>query len=707
LGTMVTEQKAIGYFRLLLQVWRRAALVRKSLIRTLGSHVVRVWRCRTLLLQHRRATQQPYVGALRTKREVWQRWCDQRLRVAADRHSARHLLLRTLMVMRVRCNERADLRTAAEVHNHAVTTLVWQTWKQRLSRADQLRVSAKSVKYERRQRECIWRRWRARLLQRQRSRRHAADVDRLCSQRALQHCFQTWVFRFQLESRVRSYTVRRQRSALLRPAFERWRSRAEVCTVVRCGQEELAWKVGEHLQCRKVLRVWYRRAAVHAETRKAARAVAIEDVADRLARLNRLARTFFHWRTRGLLLRRYQIDRRRCLPEAQRGKPLQIQGSSPSPPPPPPLTERVSKGATDGGTGGGAAQETSMRAGRSTTLANMTPLPPPPSSTCSATASVLPSSSPSQNHSARVSPRQRGRQTTSWSPQHRRVHTTNSNARDELVQGNRGAVEQHQGTAKERIVEGVGFAKSTPPVSFTAAAPTKTRGTAVVHVGGAAAPPWRRALALERQLFRVQCHTSLSTFGVCFLSKTAGQCLPPTTAPHHPSLNSVKEALSQPVNTSVRYSTRPSPRHEATQPPLPYRVLPSGSVTRNYHRSNSSRSNSSSSSGNSATDRQMPIRLHTGTPLFRRRKTHDSSPRDPSRVSHLASDLVESPPQHLSRQLRTTREGESYQEDAATPAFVSRKSANRLLSQMELLLQRVRGIEAAYRSSSAAPTGKA
>ncbi|KPA82202.1 hypothetical protein ABB37_03324 [Leptomonas pyrrhocoris] len=704
LSDMVTERKAVVYFRRLLQAWRRAALARQFQLRTVGSRVVCRWRCEMRLAQYQRAARQPLIGALRTKRELWQRWCDRRMDVVADQRRGHYLLKRTLAAMQRRCKQLQALRVAAALYNGALMAQVWRAWTTRRSRASELCSFAHSVKSEEKLRQRLWACWRRRTLQRERSRRYEEEVRRLYSRQTLQRCFHTWVSRYQLEARVRGFVGRHRRSLLLKPSFETWRVRAEVRGVVRHGQEELAWRVGEQLKRRKVLRVWRRRAVAHAAARMAARAMEIDDAAHHLARLSRLARTFYHWRTRGFLLRRYLVDRRRCFPDTERARRSRPYATAV----PPLLVAAIGENVSSGVRGVAQVKEKKVEEMElSPTTTPLPPPPPPPSSSRSAASSAA-----SRNPSARVSPRaarrmaaaaaaspKASRHSSRRSPPRRRVTPATVDA-DADSHSSGAAAHGHVRPKKEDSVSVVSPQTAAPHSVLAGRSPA-----VVVVTPETATLRGRRTLALERKLLAAQRHLSLSGFGVCF---------PATSVERLPASSATVRSLSGSVSAATAFHPRkPSPSTPSVYLHSVVRSATDGASGKPRYRSSSTLSpppNTSpivnSSDAVSDVDGELPIRSHTATPLFSRKTTRSSSSTAPLRTLYSASDLVESPPQHPPRQLNATREGdEPHLESEQRSRFVPHTSANRLLSQMELLLKRVRGIEAEYRSPPTAQRG--
>lgn len=685
LGEMVTEQKAVHYFRRLLRLWRRAALARRFLLRSIAARALHTWRCQAHLVQYRRATQQPFVGARRQLGEAWQRWCDRRREMVADRQRAGALVARTLAVMQVRCTERHALLTAATTYNKSRLALVWRTWRTRLTRDRPASSPAYSEQSGRRLRERALKQWRVRFLQRKQNRRHSDAATSLLVRATLQHCLLAWVRRCQLESRVRVYAARHNRLLLLKPAFEKWLLRAEVRGAVRRGQEELAWRVGEQLVCRKVLRVWLRRAAVHAAGRRAAAAAEMKCKAVKLARLNGLARAFYRWRTRQVVLRRYDVDRRRTLPEMRRALPLHLHPAASIPPlatagaPPPSVTTLVPV----------QTKSTPEELAPTDFMAMpVQPLPPrsaatsPAASRAASARSVSRASQRPASSAAAARPR---------SPRRQRATPGRATvSRSAAAQSrDRGAAETHREEASVVRTE-----VTAQPAALTATSPLASLAAASRSVVccPSTAPPRRRALVLERQLFAAQQNTRLTDFAVCLPSKPAVQHTKPAVSQHNAFTNL---ALSGhlPAESSAGALRWSANAHSGAQ---------------RAHRGRSSPRDTSGRSGSESSDvdRQVPIRSHTATPLFTRGQPMSWSPDTAlPRTSHLMSDLVESPPQHLRRAVKKGSNGvgsqgnDNGQLDASPPPLPSsRASSHRLLSQMEQLLRRVRGIEADYRS---------
>ncbi|KPI87480.1 hypothetical protein ABL78_3429 [Leptomonas seymouri] len=691
LSDVLTEQKAVEYFRRLIQVWRRAALAQRFKTRTLGSRSFRLWRCEARLMQYQRTSKQTFVGAPRVKREVWQRWCDRRMETAADKWRASSLLKRTFTAMQSRWEERRTLRAAVKYYGNALMVQVWHVWKSRRSHASELRLISHSVKHVENLRRRSWEFWRWRMLQREQRRRHESEGYRFYILQKLHHCFHTWVCRYRLESRVRDLVRRHLRAFFLKPAFEKWRLRAEVCGVVRRGQEELAWRVGEQLKARKVLRVWHRRAIAHAVGRKAARAAAAEDEACRLARLHRLARTFYHWRTRGFLLRRLLVDRRRCLPAAQRTAPLQIYGNTCAPP----LTATVRSSVSKGRSGAEQAMKTFF------TAISPPPLPLPPHRSDS--------SSASRNPSTRVSPRAARSTTAPTSKAH--VHPSGrspsqrfTSAPPEVSPDLRSSSAMAQ---QQMLLEKENSVRVANPQAASPHAALAGRSRAVVIVREPASNSRRRTLTLERQLFAAQNHSSLSSFGIRLPLELAGLTPASTTIlrstldPSRASTAAKQRKLSllSPAvhaHSSVRSWTggsRGRLRHSSSPRSSP---PPSPSSVRSRTRSEEV----------SEIDAELPIRSRTATPLFPRQKTQYRSPKALPRTSSSAKDLVESPPDPSPHQLNSTSVGGGpYRESRLRSNFAPRTPPNRLLSQMELLLKRIRDTEADYRLPPAARPG--
>lgn len=541
-------------------------------------------------------------------------------------------------------------------------------WQTRLTRARQLHTSAHSAKREERLLCHVWKLWRARCLQREEQLRSVEKAQCFYVQQRQQQCFFAWLRRYGLEICVRNFASRRQRSSMLRPSFERWRTRAELHSVVRHGQEQLAWRVGEQLTCRKVVHLWRRRAATHAADRKAARAQQIEDDAANLARFNQLARTFYHWRTRQVVLLRYGVDRRRCLPESLRAKSLQLHAARALP-----LNAAIESAFTGVSRAVPANVMKESARGEDQPGANV-PRQPPRSSPHSVASSVVSRSISPQARRCPTSTR-----TPQRSPQRRRgkpavLSSTSVPATDRAAEKHRGIVSTEEGTGQANVAKLLAG---------------KDRVVVQVPV-----PSLKlRGLALERQLFAVQRHTRLSAFGISLPSQSA-EAAPSVCALADAAVwNKPAHLRSKPSGAlfeSARQSMKWHTRNEAHHRSSPLLRSPPDDSTQ-------------SSSATSDVDRQVPIRSHTATPLFAREKMADRSPKTAQRTSYFASDLVESPPQHLSRQPHTLNRRRLNGEADVEADFAPRRSSNRLLSQMELLLQRVRGIEA-HCSSPSQPT---
>ena len=653
-GDVVTEQKAVRYFGRLLQVWLRATLARRFRMQTVARRVFSLWRCNAVLAHYQRTTKQRFLGAPRTKRAVWQQWCERQRDVVADHHHACYLIRWTFTTMQMRCKECVALRIAKKHYDGGLTAQVWRTWRTRLTHESQLRVSTSSVNGEERLRKGAWKLWRVRLFERQQNRRREDQIAHFYKQYTLRRCISIWLSRYAVETRVRRCVEQRQRSLLMKPAFERWCTRAEVCRAVRHGREQLAWKVGDQLQCRRVLRMWRRRATAHAAARLAARATQIEDEADCFAQLRRLARTFYHWRARGFILCRYHVDRRHRLPTARRTERIEGEVCVPSVV----LRTAAVTVSADAESPGITAQASTARSEVVKAL--------------SAATSSVSSASPSARV---VSPRVARR----TAPQRRRVTPA--------------AGREDGGGNKSGTKKSVDSSDSPQRRSLVG----KTR-VVVVNGSLAAMPSWKRALALERQLFAVQRCASLSALGISLLWTSKAPSPVSTAHSHSHSTPRVAKA-----DTTAKPSSLHSPFSLTAWHFAPHASTRNAQGrARHRHCFQPSSSPPSTpiedSTQSSDVDCQHPIRSHTATPLFKRRGCHESSPAAPPRTAFFSSGLVETPPQDYRRQPRTTSHSEAFQEDDERSDLPHRGSSNRLLSRMELLLQRVRDIEASYRS---------
>ncbi|CAG9581990.1 conserved hypothetical protein [Leishmania major strain Friedlin] len=645
-----TEQKALQYFRALLQRWKTAALVRRFRISTAGHRVLRAWKCSTRFAQAQRAIQQQLIGARRVKWQAWTRWQERRQECVADRHRGLKHGAATLLLMRDACVRRQKSRVATSQCNIVVLKRALQRWALQCAIATRLRSFIESRQPRTTLVRQAWKTWRSRWLARQLQREQEHRLRAFRVARLAEVCFARWVQRWRRETHIRTCVARQQCRHVLRPLFLQWQQRMQVCFIVRQAQEELALKVSEQLCGRRILRTWRRRAAQHAAGRRGLLEALMDADADRLLRLNRLARTFYHWRAHGFVLRRYHLDRRRGLPVAAYGAAGMGSGRG---------HEAVFSIA--GRTGVGHHSEADVDtedcenfADPATTL----PLPPPPSS--AASPPVLPGRSRRGRleYARRVPTRSA---VSARSP--KRLPACRSSATSVRQSTAAAAAARHEPTSTwrgSRDDEGRAAALSAPH-----------GGPRVILCKQLAVPPRRRALALQRQLLATQLQQRpLFSRDACVRAASTGSRSTPPP---------------RPVFSEPPYSTSAAPRR-TTRPRTP---PPSSTPGQHWH------SNLSGSDAESPASR----RSRTATPLFTARDAQCAlrSPR--------SAALVESP--HSSPpQLRQSHSGAHVRgyDDCATLGSSSASStpAHRLLGQMERLLRRIRNLEAGYPAQATA-----
>ncbi|AYU82483.1 hypothetical protein LdCL_340020500 [Leishmania donovani] len=645
-----TEQKALQYFRALLRRWKTAALVRRFRISTSGHRVLRAWECSTRFSQAQRAIQHQLIGARRVKWQVWTRWQERRQECVADRHRARKHGAATLLLMRDACVRRQTSRVATSQRNTILLKRVLQRWALQCAIATRLRSFIESRQPHRTLVRQAWQTWRSQWLERQLRREQEHRLRAFRVARLAEVCFARWVQRWRRETHIRACVARQQRRHVLRPLFLKWQQRMQVCFIVRQAQEELALKVSEQLCGRRILRTWRRRAVQHAAGRRGLLEALMNADADLFLRLNRLARTFYHWRAHGFVLRRYHLDRRRGLPIAAYGAAGMRSGRG---------CEAVFSIA--GRTGVGHHSEADVGKEDCENFADpaTTPLlPPPPSSAAS------PPVPPGRSRRGRLGYARRAPTRSVVSVRSpKRLPACRSNATSVRQSTSAAAAARHEPTSAwrgSRDEEGCAAALAAPH-----------GGPRVVLCKQLAVPPRRRTLALQRQLLATQLQQRpLFSRDACV---RAGGCSSRSTPP------------PRPVFSEPPYSTSASPRR-TTRPRTP---PPSSTPNQHWH----------SNLSGSDTESPGPRRSRTATPLFTARDARCAlrSPR--------SAALVESP--HSSPpQPRQSHSGAHVRgnNDCATLGLgsASANSAHRLLGQMEQLLRRIRILEAGYPAQATA-----
>ncbi|KAG5468630.1 hypothetical protein CUR178_01464 [Leishmania enriettii] len=643
-----TERKALLYFQALLQRWKLAALARRFRLSTLGHRVFRSWQCNTRFAQAQRAIQQRLIGAHRVKWQVWTRWRERRQESVAARYRARKHGAATLLLMKGACARRQVSHVARSQSNAAILQRALQRWALRCTIAARLRNFIESRLPRHTQARQAWSTWRSRWLQQQlrqaqEHRLHAFRVAHLTG-----FCFARWVQRWRRETCIRACVARQQRCHLLRVVFLQWQQRLHLCAIVRHGQEELALKISDQLEGRRVLRTWLRRAAQHAGGRRRHLEALMDADADTALRHSRLARTFYHWRTHSFVRRRYNVDRRRCLPAAAH----RTAGEKGF------ITHRELLRIT-GGAGVAhniGADSKDKNSERPTSPAAVARLPPPPRAAASKSAP------PQRSQQGRVEYARRAPYTRS--PQGSSDRCSNATA---VRQSTAVAV------ASLKAPESTGL-RSDDEEGPAAAPATPHLDSRTVHCRQLSIPLRKRTLALQRQLLAVQLqHPLLFSAHASVRVITAGRrATPPARA-----------MFSEPP-----YSIVIAPRR-TTRPKTP---PPTNTVDQHWD---------SSLSGSDA-EIEAPTRSCTATPLFAAREVEHA------RRPLCNTALVESPHSSSSLQPLPPQSGNHLRGSANCAALGSRfepaATTNRLLGKMEQLLRRIRSMEDGYPAQGAAAT---
>ncbi|KAG5491580.1 hypothetical protein JIQ42_01485 [Leishmania sp. Namibia] len=643
-----TERKALLYFQALLQRWKLAALARRFRLSTLGHRVFRSWQCNTRFAQAQRAIHQQLIGAHRVKWQVWTRWRERRQESVAARYRAQKHGAATLLLMKGTCARRQASHVARSQSNAATLQRALQRWVLRCTIAARLRNFIESRLPRQTRARQAWSTWRSRWLQQQlrQAQEHRLHAFRVAHLTGV--CFARWVQRWRRETCIRVCVARQQRCHLLRVVFLQWQQRLHLCAIVRYGQEELALKISEQLEGRRVLRTWRRRAAQHAGGRRRHLEALMDADADTVLRHSRLARTFYHWRTHSFVRRRYNVDRRRCLPAAA------------------PSTAGVKSSITHlqllritGGAGvahNSGADSRDQDSERPTSPAAVARLPPPPRAAASKPAP------PQRSQQGRVEYARRAPYTRS--PQGSSDRCSNATAVRQSTAVAVASLEAPENTGlRGNDEEGPAAAPAIPHVD-----------SRTVRCRQFSIPLRKRTLALQRQLLAVQLqHPLLFSTHASVRVITAGRrAMPPARA-----------VFSEPPSSTVlapRRTTRPR------TPP------PTNTVDQHWD---------SNLSGSDA-EIEAPTRSCTATPLFAAREVEHA------RRPLCNAALVESPHSPSSLQPRPPQSGNHLRGSEGCAAlgsgFEPAAPTNRLLGKMEQLLRRIRSMEDGYPAQGAAAT---
>ncbi|KAG5493913.1 hypothetical protein JKF63_01745 [Porcisia hertigi] len=646
-----TAKNALQYFRGLLQRWKMAALARHFLLSTLGHRALRAWECNTRFVQAQRATPQPLIGARLVKWQVWTQWLHRRHESTADRFHARKRGAATLLLMKEACMRREALRLAMMQANALIARRAFQrwTWKRtiatRLNRFVEARLPQRTLVRE------AWENWRSRWRERQMRREREPQIRAFRVAQRAAMCFAQWVQRWRRETYVRACVARQKHRHVLHPAFLHWQQRMQLCVILRQGQEELALKISEQLQGRRVLRTWRRRAAQHVKHRRQLFSAVMVTDAERFWRFNQIARTFFHWRTHSFTIRRYNVDRRRGLPAAAQdaagmsslrgnGAVLSITGIIKT-------ESRVEAGAEE------------EHIENSTDPAAIALLPLPPHSAASSSAS------PSKSQRGRRRHAGRGFTHVMRSPQR-------SPARGSSVAATRESASATEAAARG-VPHSVGFGDINRDDRVAPTAATHG-GLRVAQSRQLAIPHGKRTIALQRQLLAVQGHQrpSLLLAGPrARASRTWLKTTPPAW-----------QARYDPP-----FSRSSTPRRTATRPRA---LLLNNTVEPHWH----------DKKGDDSSEIRALRRSPTATPLSTTCEAK-GTPRPPQGAAapRYTAALVDSP--HTSPLPQRQRNGGAHLQahgDYATleSGCVPTASSHRLLRQMEELLWRIRTIEGGY-----------
>lgn len=649
-----TEQKALQYFRALLQRWKTAALVRRFRIFTSGHRVLRAWECNTRFAQAQRAIQQQLIGARRVKWQVWTRWQERRQECVADRYRALKHGAATLLLMKDACARRQTSRVATSQRNTTVLKRALQRWALRCTIATRLRSFIESRQPHSTLVRQAWQTWRSRWRKRQQRREQEHRLRAFRVARLSEVCFARWMQRWRREAHVQICVARQQRCHVLRPLFLQWQQRMQVRFIVRQAQEELALKVSEQLCGRRTLRTWRRRAAQHAAGRRGLLDALMDADADRFLRLNRLARTFYHWRAHGFVLRRYHLDRRRGLPVAACGAAGMRSGKGHD------AVLSISGDTEVGHHSEADVGEEDFDISANPTL--MAPLPPPPSSAAS------PPVPPGRSRRGRLEYTRRAPTRSAVSaPSPKRLPSRRSSATS-MLQSTAAAA-----AAAAALHEPASTWRDSRDEEGRAAALAAPHGgPRVVLCKQLAVPLRRRTLALQRELLATQLQQPpLFSRDVCGrAAPTGSRSTPPP----------------RPVFSELPYSTSAAPRR-TTRPRTP---PPSRAPDQHWH---------SNLTGGDA-ESQALRRSRTATPLFPVRET-ERALRSPRSAALVESPHSSSPPQQRQPQSGAHVRGS---DDYATLELGSASAApaHRLLGQMEQLLRRIRILEAGYPAQATA-----
>ncbi|GET92232.1 hypothetical protein, conserved [Leishmania tarentolae] len=642
-----TEQKALQYFRALLQRWRKAALVRRFRVFTVGYRVLRAWECNTRFAQAQRGIQQSLRIERQVKWQVWTRWRERHQERVADGHRVQKHAAATLLLLKHLCVRRQTARVATSQHNTIVLKRALQRWTLQYRMAIQLRSFIESKHSRNTVARQVWQTWRLRWLEQQLRREQEDRVRVFRVERLAEVCFARWVQRWRRETDIRACVGRQQRRHILRPLFLQWHRRMQVCFIVRQAQEELALKVSEQLSGRRTLRTWHRKATQHAARRRGLLDALMDEEADSFVRISRLGRTFYHWRAHSFVRRRYNLDRRSGLPVSAHGAAVMrsVRGHD--------VVFRIT------GVGHHSEADTGNEDfDSSTNPAPMKPLPPPPSS--AASSSVSPGRA--QRGPLKCGRRAPTRSVVSVrSPKRLPDHRCNATFVHQSTLAAAAALDEPAST----------WFGSTNEDGHAAALATPHGGRRFVASKQLAIPLRRRAVALQRQLLTMQPQQkSLFSRNVCVRDVTTGS---QSTPPSGPLLSQLTHMISLGPRRTA---------HPRREPPF---------TTPRQHWNNNL-------SGSDA-DGQTPRRSRTATPLFTPCEDEGAL------RSRRSAALVESP--HPSsppppRQPHRGAHGRSNDDAAHRFGSASTDPAHRLLGQMEQLLRRIRVLEAGYPAQEAA-----
>ncbi|CCW60582.1 unnamed protein product [Phytomonas sp. EM1] len=330
----VLETKAHEVLRGVLRRWRDLALVAQFSMQTIGRRVFRRWRLVVVCFAYGRRNVHTGVGSFLDVENheqgwglkgVWNRWrarflLEHALRWHRQREQLKTLLRLMLRAKQQRCHQSLLLR-----YNKRLKASVFRKWCDRFEK--QIRLSAFSLNYTRRQVQETFERWKMQYTLRGTATKRGVALQRRHEDRRLERDFFFWKKRLALRRRL--HEVQKQgclgRGTLIQTAWDRWAGRTRYRLAWWQGQGEIA--EGFHLNAlaRGSLRHWARRLTSHRQALEANTHSRMENRSDNHYALHLSAKTFFRWKTKAWLISRLNVDARRRLPRAALQQPAVLK----------------------------------------------------------------------------------------------------------------------------------------------------------------------------------------------------------------------------------------------------------------------------------------------------------------------------------------------------------------------------------------------